>query len=130
MRTPIAQALAWPERLDAGVQFLDLLQVARLDFEAPDPRRFPCLGLAVDAARQGRELPAVLNAANEVAVAAFLEGRLNFGGISGVCAEVMNIWKGGAAADDLSAILDADKNARRLAGEVIARPRPQRSALS
>jgi 1-deoxy-D-xylulose-5-phosphate reductoisomerase len=130
MRTPIAQALAWPERLDAGVQFLDLLQVARLDFEAPDPRRFPCLGLAVDAAREGGALPAVLNAANEEAVAAFLAGRLNFGGISGVCAEVMNIWKGGAAADDLSAILDADKNARRLAGEVIARSRPQRSALS
>jgi 1-deoxy-D-xylulose-5-phosphate reductoisomerase len=130
MRTPIAQALAWPERLDAGVHFLDLLQVARLDFEAPDPRRFPCLGLAMDAARQGRELPAVLNAANEVAVAAFLEGRLNFGGISGVCAEVMNIWKGGAGAEDLSAILAADQNARRLAGEVIARPRLQRSANS
>jgi len=127
MRTPIAQALAWPERLPAGVQFLDLLQVARLDFEAPDPRRFPCLGLAIDAARAGRELPAVLNAANEHAVAAFLEGRLNFGGIPGVIAEVMNIWKGGAGAADLPAILDADQQARRLAGEVIARARPARS---
>ena len=94
MRTPIAQALAWPERLAAGVQFLDLLQVARLDFEAPDPRRFPCLGLATEAARRAARLPAVLNAANEEAVSAFLEGRLNFGGIPGVIAEVMNIWKG------------------------------------
>ena len=127
MRTPIAQALAWPERIPAGVQFLDLLQVARLDFEAPDPRRFPCLGLATDAARMGRELPAVLNAANEEAVAAFLEGRLNFGGIPRVIAEVMNNWKGAAGADDLSAILDADMHARRLAGEVITHPRPLRS---
>ncbi len=130
MRTPIAQALAWPERLAAGVQFLDLLQVARLDFEAPDPQRFPCLGLAMEAARQGRELPAVLNAANEEAVTAFLEGRLGFGGIAGVIAEVMNIWKGQTAADDLSAILDADSRARRLAGEVIAGSRPLRSVLA
>jgi 1-deoxy-D-xylulose-5-phosphate reductoisomerase len=129
MRTPIAQALAWPERLAAGVQFLDLLQVARLDFEAPDPRQFPCLGLATDAARMGRELPAVLNAANEEAVSAFLEGRLNFGSIPRVIAEVMNIWKGPAGADDLSAILDADMRARRLTGEVIARSRPLRSAF-
>lgn len=130
MRTPIAQALAWPGRLPAGVQFLDLLQVARLDFEAPDPRRFPCLGLAIEAARKGRELPAVLNAANEEAVAAFLAGRLGFGGISGVIAEVMNIWKGEAATADLSAILDADLRARRLAGELIAQHRPSRSALA
>ncbi len=129
MRTPIAQALAWPERIKAGVQFLDLLQVARLDFEAPDPRRFPCLGLALDAARMGRELPAVLNAANEEAVSAFLEGRLSFGGIPRVIAEVMNIWKGPAGADDLSAILDADMRARRLTGEVIARTPSLRSAV-
>jgi 1-deoxy-D-xylulose-5-phosphate reductoisomerase len=130
MRTPIAQALAWPERVAAGVQFLDLLQVARLDFEAPDPQRFPCLGLATEAARRGGALPAVLNAANEEAVSAFLEGRLNFGGIPGVIAEVMNNWKGEAAADDLSAILGADAHARRLAGAVIARCRPLRSALA
>ncbi len=130
MRTPIAQALAWPERLPAGVQFLDLLQVARLDFEAPDPRRFPCLGLAMEAARRGGTVPAVLNAANEEAVSAFLAGHLNFGGIPGVIAEVMNIWKGGTGADDLSAILDADAQARRLAGEVIARHLSLRSALA
>jgi 1-deoxy-D-xylulose-5-phosphate reductoisomerase len=130
MRTPIAQALAWPGRLSAGVQFLDLLQVARLDFEAPDPQRFPCLGLAIEAARMGRELPAVLNAANEEAVAAFLAGRLGFAGISGVIAEVMNIWKGEAGAADLSAILDADLRARRLAGDLIAQHRPSRSAFA
>jgi 1-deoxy-D-xylulose-5-phosphate reductoisomerase len=130
MRTPIAQALAWPERVASGVQFLDLLQVARLDFEAPDPRRFPCLGLAIDAARAGAEMPAVLSAANEVAVAAFLEGRLGFGGIAGVCAQVMNIWKGAGGADDLSAILDADLRARRLAGDLIDNSLPLRSASS
>jgi 1-deoxy-D-xylulose-5-phosphate reductoisomerase len=127
MRTPIAQALAWPERLPAGVQFLDLLRVGRLDFEAPDPQRFPALGLAMEAARQGGAIPAVLNVANEEAVSAFLGGRLGFGGIAGVIAEVMNIWKGGTEADDLSAILDADSRARRLAGEVIARSRSLRS---
>lgn len=130
MRTPIAQALAWPERLGAGVQFLDLLQVARLDFEAPDPQRFPCLELAMEAARLGGALPAVLNAANEEAVAAFLEGRLGFGGIAGVIAEVMNNWKGGAGVSDLSAILAADAEARRLAGEVMARSPSLRSVLA
>ena len=92
MRTPIAQALAWPQRLASGVQFLDLLQVARLDFEPPDLQRFPCLGLAIAAARAGAEMPAVLSAANEVAVEAFLEGRLNFAGIERVIGDVMNGW--------------------------------------
>jgi 1-deoxy-D-xylulose-5-phosphate reductoisomerase len=130
MRTPIAQALAWPERLSSGVQFLDLLQVARLDFEAPDPGRFPCLGLAIEAARAGGDMPAVLSAANEVAVAAFLEGRLRFGGIAGVCAQVINNWKGDREAADLSAILDADARARQMAGELIDGPQPLRSAFS
>jgi 1-deoxy-D-xylulose-5-phosphate reductoisomerase len=129
MRTPIAQALAWPERMASGVQFLDLLQVARLDFEAPDLQRFPCLQLAIDAASAGGEMPAVLNAANEMAVAAFLDGRMGFGGIAGACAEVMNIWKGGGSAEDLSAILDADSRARRLADELISQPLPLRSVL-
>ena len=101
MRTPIAQALAWPQRLASGVQFLDLLQVARLDFEPPDLQRFPCLGLAMEAARAGGEMPAVLSAANEVAVAAFLEGRLNFGGIARVIGEVMNSWVSHGGKPDL-----------------------------
>jgi 1-deoxy-D-xylulose-5-phosphate reductoisomerase len=129
MRTPIAQALAWPERLGSGVHFLDLLQVARLDFEAPDPRRFPCLGLAIAAAESGRELPAVLNAANEEAVAAFLDGRLNFGGIPGVIGDVMDSWASGGSTD-LNSVLEADAEARRLARARIAAPAARRSALS
>jgi len=121
MRTPIAQALAWPQRLDAGVQFLDLLQVARLDFEPPDFGRFPCLGLALDAARAGGEMPAVLNAANEVAVQAFLDGHLNFGGIARVIGEVMNSWNGVGGDGSLEAVLEADARARSRAAEVVRR---------
>jgi 1-deoxy-D-xylulose-5-phosphate reductoisomerase len=112
MRTPIAQALAWPQRVDAGVQFLDLVRVARLDFEPPDGQRFPCLGIALAAARQAGEMPTVLNAANEVAVAAFLEGRLNFGGISAVIGEVMNSWRSHRGVASLEAILEVDAHAR------------------
>ena len=89
MRTPIAQALAWPERVDSGVQSLDLGQIGRLDFEPPDHVRFPSLGLARAAARAGGTAPAVLNAANEVAVQAFLDRRLNFTGIAAVIDKVL-----------------------------------------
>lgn len=78
MRTPIAHALAWPERIDSGVSPLDLLTVAQLDFQAPDDERFPCLALARQAAEACGSAPAILNAANEVAVAAFLAGQLRF----------------------------------------------------
>jgi 1-deoxy-D-xylulose-5-phosphate reductoisomerase len=121
MRTPIAHALAWPERIASGVQFLDLLRVARLDFEAPDTGRFPCLGLGMEAARAGGEMPAVLNAANEVAVGAFLAGRLDFGGIAETCAGVMNSWGNLGSAQELTAILAADERARALAFEAIGR---------
>jgi 1-deoxy-D-xylulose-5-phosphate reductoisomerase len=121
MRTPIAQALAWPERLASGVQFLDLLRVARLDFEPPDLQRFPCLGLAIAAARAGAEMPAVLSAANEVAVEAFLEGRLNFAGIERVIGDVMNGWVSTGGTPDLDAVLAADARARVLAAEHLAR---------
>ena len=84
MRVPIAHALGWPDRIASGVQSLDLVQVAQLSFEAPDLERFPCLGLAVRAARAGGTAPAVVNAANEVAVAAFLDRSLNFDDISAV----------------------------------------------
>ena len=127
MRTPIAQALAWPERLASGVQFLDLLQVARLDFEPPDLQRFPCLRLAMEAARAGGEMPAVLSAANEVAVAAFLEGRLNFGGIPRVIGEVMNSWVSYGGKPDLQSVLDADLRARRLAVDLLQASPPARS---
>jgi 1-deoxy-D-xylulose-5-phosphate reductoisomerase len=84
MRVPIAHALGWPERIGSGVDAIDLVQVAKLSFEDPDFERFPCLRLAQLAAREGGSMPAVLNAANEVAVAAFLGRRLNFAGIAAV----------------------------------------------
>jgi 1-deoxy-D-xylulose-5-phosphate reductoisomerase len=78
MRTPIAHALAWPDRLESGVPPLDLVETGRLEFQEPDPTRFPCLGLAFQVAEAGESAPAVLNAANEVAVAAFLDGQIRF----------------------------------------------------
>ncbi len=130
MRTPIAQALAWPGRLASGVQFLDLLQVARLDFEPPDLQRFPCLRLAMEAARAGGEMPAVLSAANEVAVAAFLEGHLNFGGIPRVIGEVMNSWVSHGGKPDLQSVLSADARARLLATSLLRHAPQARSSGS
>src|SRR3989441_8241474 len=89
MRTPIAQALAFPERIDAGVDPLELARHAPLTFEAPDPARFPCLALAYDALAALGTAPAVLNAANEIAVAAFLEGRIRYTDIAPACAEAL-----------------------------------------
>lgn len=90
MRTPIAHALAWPERIDSGVPALDLLAIGRLDFQAPDERRFPCLRLARQAAEAGGSAAASLNAANEVAVAAFLAGRIGFLEMSVLIAAVLD----------------------------------------
>jgi 1-deoxy-D-xylulose-5-phosphate reductoisomerase len=118
MRTPIAHALGWPERLESGVPSLNLLEVGRLDFQAPDHGRFPCLGLAYAALRQGGAAPAVLNAANEVAVQAFFDGRLGFMGIPAVISEVMNRADIGTPAD-LQALLAVDAEARELAGRVV-----------
>src|SRR5262249_32955369 len=84
-RTPIAHALAPPARVQAGVSPLDLVRVGTLSFEAPDPRRFPCLRIAYAALARGGSAPAALNAANEVAVEAFLQGRLGFTQISRIC---------------------------------------------
>jgi len=114
MRTPIAQALAWPERVDSGVQSLDLGQIGRLDFEPPDHARFPSLGLARAAARAGGTAPAVLNAANEVAVQAFLDRRLNFTGIAAVIDSVLQRLDS-RPVSVLGDVLDADAEARRLA---------------
>jgi len=121
MRTPIAHALAWPERVTSGVQSLDLIKVGTLRFEAPDLRRFPALGLAQEAARQGGSRPASLNAANEVAVAAFLEGELNFAQIPAVIESVMATTSGGDIRD-LDDVLAADAEARSRAAAFI-RPR-------
>lgn len=120
MRTPIAYGLAWPERIEAGVEALDLFQVARLDFEAPDEAAFPCLRLAREAMAAGGTAPAVLNAANEVAVEAFLEGRLAFTGIAELVARVRDI-EPIAPARDLETVLEADAGARRAAREWLAR---------
>jgi 1-deoxy-D-xylulose-5-phosphate reductoisomerase len=121
MRTPIAHALAWPERVTSGVQSLDLIKVGTLRFEAPDLRRFPALGLAQEAARAGGLRPASLNAANEVAVSAFLEGGLNFARIPAVIESVMANTAGGEIRD-LDDVLAADAEARIRASSFI-RPR-------
>jgi 1-deoxy-D-xylulose-5-phosphate reductoisomerase len=118
MRTPIAQGLAWPERVASGVQSLDLGQIGRLEFEPPDHARFPSLGLARAAARAGGTAPAVLNAANEVAVQAFLDRRLNFTGIPTVCDKVLQRLDS-CPVNALGDVLDADAAARRLASALI-----------
>ncbi|WP_456448101.1 1-deoxy-D-xylulose-5-phosphate reductoisomerase [Thiolapillus sp.] len=119
MRTPIAHALAWPERIDSGVASLDLFDVARLDFEKPDLKRFPCLGLAFRAIEEGGSMPAILNAANEVAVAAFLDGRLGFGDIPRVIEQTMDSLRG-QGADSLEILLQADALARKTAERLLA----------
>jgi 1-deoxy-D-xylulose-5-phosphate reductoisomerase len=118
MRTPIAHALAWPERIDSGVESLDLLKVGRLDFRAPDTDKFRCLALAQAAVRAGGLHPVVLNAANEVAVEAFLERRLNFPGIAAVIEAVVERGTGGAIGG-LEDVLAADAESRVYARERI-----------
>jgi len=118
MRTPIAQALAWPERVVSGVQSLDMTIVGRLDFEPPDHVRFPSLDIARAAARAGGTAPAVLNAANEVAVQAFLERRLNFTGIATVIDKVLQRL-GSSSVKALEDVFAADAAARRLAVALI-----------
>ncbi|HEY9102108.1 1-deoxy-D-xylulose-5-phosphate reductoisomerase [Chitinimonas sp.] len=115
MRTPIAYGLAWPERIDAGVTPLDLFQIARLDFEAPDLARFPCLELAFESLRQGGAAPAVLNAANEVAVDAFLGGQLGFSLIPELNAATLKAVAGDFDAGTLDSLTAADTAARRFA---------------
>lgn len=119
MRTPIANALAWPERIDSGVAPLDLFAIARLDFEAPDEVRFPCLRLAREAAQAGQSAPALLNAANEVAVEAFLRGRLRYPQIASMIEAVLQ-QQPVVALDDLGAVFEADGKARELASQWLA----------
>ncbi|WP_003295015.1 1-deoxy-D-xylulose-5-phosphate reductoisomerase [Stutzerimonas stutzeri] len=115
MRTPIAHALAWPERIDSGVSALDLLQIGRLDFQKPDDMRFPCLRLARLAAESGGTAPAMLNAANEVAVDAFLSRRIRFTEIASIIDDVLN-REAPVATGCLDDVLAADRRARQLAG--------------
>ncbi|WP_271103681.1 1-deoxy-D-xylulose-5-phosphate reductoisomerase [Pseudomonas tohonis] len=120
MRTPIAHALAWPERIDSGVSALDLFRIGRLDFQEPDETRFPCLRLARQAAEAGGSAPAMLNAANEVAVAAFLERRIRFTEIASIIDEVLN-RESVLAVETLDAVLLADARARAAAQDWLAR---------
>ncbi|MBV6288979.1 1-deoxy-D-xylulose-5-phosphate reductoisomerase [Pseudomonas aegrilactucae] len=120
MRTPIANALAWPERIDSGVAPLDLFAIARLDFEAPDEQRFPCLRLTREAAEAGNSAPAMLNAANEVAVEAFLQGRIRFVQIASIIEHVLD-QEPVVAVPTLGAVFAADQCARRLAGHWLER---------
>lgn len=119
MRTPIAHAMAWPERIEAGVESLDLFAVAQLNFERPDLRRFPCLALAYRALEAGGSAPAVLNAANEVAVAAFLEGRLPFLAIADVIAAALDAVPA-MPLDGLASVLAADAAGREAAKVALA----------
>ena len=120
MRTPIAHALAWPKRINSGVSDLNLAEIAKLDFEEPDLVNFPCLGLAYEAARVSLDAPVVLNASNEIAVQAFLDGRIGFTQIAEVVADTMAraIFK---EPDSLSGVQESDKEARATSAEIILR---------
>ncbi|MDM3888378.1 1-deoxy-D-xylulose-5-phosphate reductoisomerase [Pseudomonas sp. BCRC 81390] len=120
MRTPIANALAWPERIDSGVAPLDLFAIARLDFQAPDEQRFPCLRLARQAAEAGNSAPAVLNAANEVAVEAFLQRRIRFPEIARMIEQVLD-QEPVVPLPSLDAVFAADQRARELSREWLRR---------
>lgn len=118
MRTPIANALAWPERIEAGVKKLDLAHTAQLTFEKPDHQRFPALRLGYDALKLGGTAPTILNAANEVAVEAFLNGELRFPDIANTVSDILDKIIP-IPAQDLDEVLAADQKARDMAGEMI-----------
>ena len=118
MRTPIAHALAWPRRIGSGVASLDLFEIARLDFEQPDFERFPCLQLAYDAVADGGVMPAVLNAANEVSVDAFLNDRIPFTAISMLNQAVMESAEQ-MQPQSIEHLLEVDRRSRRQAEQLI-----------
>jgi 1-deoxy-D-xylulose-5-phosphate reductoisomerase len=113
MRTTLAVGLGWPQRIDSGVGGLDLLAQGRLDFEAPDIEAFPCLGLAWQAMAAGGTAPAILNAANETAVSAFLQGRIAFLAIPTLVANALSTLSV-TSADTLEGLLAADQHARQI----------------
>lgn len=125
MRTPIAHALAWPDRIETPVERLDLAQLSQLTFEAPDPERFPALGLARAAFEAGRGAPAIFNAANEVAVAAFLNGQIGFLDIAACVSDSLDRGEADGVASvapsDFEAVLDVDRQGRRLAMDAVER---------
>ena len=118
MRVPIAHALGFPERIESGATPLDLAAIGQLSFERPDAQRFPCLGLAYAALREGGTAPAVLNAANEIAVAAFLEGKLRYPAIAQVIEQALKQTPA-TQVDSLESVLEADRCARRAASDCV-----------
>jgi 1-deoxy-D-xylulose-5-phosphate reductoisomerase len=120
MRTPIAHALAWPDRFESGVAPLDLFEVAKFDFEQPDLQRFPCLALAFQALRAAGTAPAILNAANEIAVEAFLEKGMPFMRIADVIDYSLQTMEV-SPVDSLELVLQADSQARACANEYLAK---------
>ena len=120
MRIPIAHGLGWPQRIESGADPLDFYSMHNLQFEAPDEQRFPCLRLAREAAVAAGLAPTVLNAANEVAVAAFLEDRLSFVDIPVVIEETLGrlSWSGEASLDR---VLEIDARSREMAQRIAAR---------
>jgi 1-deoxy-D-xylulose-5-phosphate reductoisomerase len=118
MRTPIAHALAYPERIRSGVAGIDLATIGQLVFERPDLVRFPCLKLAYDALQAGGSAPAIMNAANEIAVQAFLEGRIGFRMIDQLISRVMDKLPSGAVSD-IDSVFEQDHRARDVANSFI-----------
>lgn len=118
MRTPIAHAMAWPERFDSGVEPLNIFDVRQMDFEEPSLERFPCLRLAYEAIKAGGIMPTVLNAANEIAVDEFLNERLRFTDIPVIIEKCMSKFTADVA-DSLETILEADKDARKQSYKII-----------
>ncbi len=122
MRTPIAFALGWPARMPAPTERLDLIALSRLDFEAPDLQKFPALVLARQALEEGRGMPAALNAANEVAVEAFLQGAINIPAIASVCARTLESLAQHQALStpqSIDEVLEIDRQARILARDML-----------
>ena len=128
MRLPIGYALAWPDRAGSAFGAIDWSTLDRLDFEPPDREAFPCLGLAYEAGRAGGLAPAWLNAANEEAVAAFLDGAIAWVDIAAVCAAVLDLHDG-ADARTVDDVTDADRRARAAARSVMAAREPTRTAV-
>ena len=121
MRIPIAYGLSWPERIDSGVASLDLTQVSQLDFEPLDNNKFPCLTLAANAMAAGGTMPVALNAANEVAVAAFLQRRLSFTGIYHLVDTVLQQYQA-QTANSVELVMAEDQRARELANTLLTTP--------
>jgi 1-deoxy-D-xylulose-5-phosphate reductoisomerase len=129
MRTPIAHTLAWPRRMTTPGPRLDLAAIARLTFEAPDPARFPALGLARQALQTGGSAPTILNAANEIAVDSFLAGRIGFLDIVGVVEETLEQAPVAPVAN-LDEVRAVDAETRRVAAAIVARPEARRVSVA